>query len=69
VTVKCQLKVKLVSLTLITSISKPYYILWKTPHLKSCKLMVVHYITVMLLVLLKKKVKDVNFTKKMMNFG
>jgi len=31
--------------------------------------MVVHYITVMLLILLKKKVKDVNLTVKMVNFG
>jgi len=47
-------KVKLVLLTLIISISKLYYILWKTPHLKNCKNTVVHYITVMLLVLLKQ---------------
>jgi len=51
---KWKIKVKLVSLTLITSISKLYYILWKPPHLKNCKITVVHYITVMLLVLLKR---------------
>jgi hypothetical protein len=67
--VKWKKKVKLVSFTLITSISKLYYILWKTPHLKNCKLTVAHYITVMLLVLLKKKVKDVNLTMKTVNIG
>lgn len=64
-----KIKVKLVSLTLITSISKLYYILWKTWLLKKCKLMVVNYMPVMLLILLKQKVKDVNLTVKMVNSG
>jgi len=67
--VKWKKKVKLVLLTLIISISKLYYIPWKTWLLKKCKLMVVNYMPVILLVLLKLKVKDVNLTVKMVNFG
>lgn len=66
---KCKVKVKLVSLTLITSISNLYYILWKTWLSKKCKLMVVNYMPVMLLTLSKLKVKDVNLTVKMVNSG
>jgi len=62
-------KVKLVLLTLIISISRLYYILLKTWHLKKCKLMVVHYMPVMLLVLLQLKVKVVNLTQKTVNIG